>query len=140
MGSGTARGYGATLKAEGDNDDEFGFFTIVSRTPCGLPTPVWGLCHKVGISESKTCEVGLATGSNEVGCDVVQDKRHTLKSFTAYADWIKSVHFSDPAPPSRVSPRAGIPRVNQPGSYYCVSWRIKTRMSAGDDWTECRLE
>ena len=27
--TGTARGYGATLKTEGDNDDEFGFFTLV---------------------------------------------------------------------------------------------------------------
>ena len=32
----------------------------------------------------------------------VQDKRHTMKSFMAYADWIKSVHFSEPAPGSQV--------------------------------------
>ncbi|PSC70309.1 lysine-specific demethylase JMJ16 [Micractinium conductrix] len=26
------------------------------------------------------------------------DKRHTLRSFAAYADWVKEIHFSDPLP------------------------------------------
>lgn len=43
---------------------------------------------------------------SDVLSSVVQDKRHTMKSFTAYADWVKSVHFSDPKPASRVSQRA----------------------------------
>ena len=28
----------------------------------------------------------------------MQDRSHTLKSFAAYADWAKALHFSNPAP------------------------------------------
>ena len=28
----------------------------------------------------------------------MQDRSHTLKSFAAYADWAKALHFSDPPP------------------------------------------
>lgn len=42
-----------------------------------------------------------ASGAEEMGhCGefgfVTLDKKHTLRSFAAYADWVKSVHFSDP--------------------------------------------
>lgn len=38
VATGPAKGYGATLKSEGDNDDEFGFFTIVRpHTPAARP-------------------------------------------------------------------------------------------------------
>lgn len=30
---------------------------------------------------------------------VAQDKRHTLRSFAAYADWVKTVHFSNQSLP-----------------------------------------
>ena len=33
---------------------------------------------------------------------LVQEKRHTMKSFAAYADWVKSVHFCEPPPRVRV--------------------------------------
>ena len=29
---------------------------------------------------------------------VTMEKPHTLRSFAAYADWMKSLHFSDPPP------------------------------------------
>ena len=29
---------------------------------------------------------------------VTMDKAHTLRSFAAYADWMKALHFSDPPP------------------------------------------
>ena len=32
--TGTARGYGATLRSEGDNDDEFGFISLVRLPLC----------------------------------------------------------------------------------------------------------
>jgi len=50
----TRRGYGATVHAEGEEEDEFGFVTL--------------------------------------------DKRHTLRSYAAYADWVKAVHFSNTSP------------------------------------------
>ena len=31
-----------------------------------------------------------------------QEKPHTMKSFAAYADWVKSVHFCEPPPQARV--------------------------------------
>lgn len=30
--------------------------------------------------------------------DIVQDKKHTLRSFAAHSDWVKAVHFADPPP------------------------------------------
>ena len=29
---------------------------------------------------------------------VTMDKAHTLRSFAAYADWMKALHFSEPPP------------------------------------------
>ena len=34
---------------------------------------------------------------------LLQDRSHTLKSFAAYADWAKALHFSDPPPGQRPS-------------------------------------
>jgi len=42
--TGTARGYGATLRAEGDNDDEFGFISLVR-----VPRPA---VHEVAVAVS----------------------------------------------------------------------------------------
>ena len=42
--TGTARGYGATLRAEGDNDDEFGFISLV-RLPLAA-------VHRVSVANS----------------------------------------------------------------------------------------
>lgn len=33
---------------------------------------------------------------------VTMDKAHTLRSFAAYADWMKALHFSDPLPKVRL--------------------------------------
>ena len=33
---------------------------------------------------------------------VTMDKPHTLRSFAAYADWMKALHFSEPPPKVRL--------------------------------------
>ncbi len=38
---------------------------------------------------------------NACACSQSQEKKHTLRSFAAYADWAKSVHFSEPSPTGR---------------------------------------
>ena len=35
-------------------------------------------------------------------CGAAQEKPHTMKSFAAYADWVKSVHFCEPPPQAKV--------------------------------------
>ena len=45
-------------------------------------------------------------GTGEFGF-VALDKKQTLRSFAAYADWVKAVHFSDPAPAGKVRRRDG---------------------------------
>lgn len=40
---------------------------------------------------------GGATHHEEFGF-VTVDRTHTLRSFAAYADWVKALHFSDPPP------------------------------------------
>jgi hypothetical protein len=50
----------------------------------------------------------------------MQEKRHTMKSFAAYADWVKSVHFCEPPPCARVRlpDRLLVARVNHPQSRF----------------------
>ncbi|KAL4433266.1 hypothetical protein ABPG77_003314 [Micractinium sp. CCAP 211/92] len=36
------------------------------------------------------------------------EKKHTLRSFAAYADWVKEIHFSDPLPATPIARSAGV--------------------------------
>ena len=50
------------------------------------------------------CSMPIVTSVFLTGKHVpMQDRSHTLKSFAAYADWAKALHFSDP-PPGASSP------------------------------------
>jgi hypothetical protein len=53
------------------------------------------LCYRM----ARTKPTPSPSSSPEFGFTTLE-KEHTLKSFTAYADWIKSVHFSDPSNPN----------------------------------------
>jgi histone demethylase JARID1 len=50
---------------------------------------------------------GAAQGPTEFGFPHLE-RRHTLRSFSAYADWVKEVHFSDPLPAQDGSRGAGV--------------------------------
>ena len=47
----------------------------------------------------------------------MQDRSHTLKSFAAYADWAKALHFSDPAPGPNSQLQAQPPKRRKISSY-----------------------
>ena len=47
----------------------------------------------------------------------LQDRSHTLKSFAAYADWAKALHFSDPAPRQTSPLQAQPPKRRKISSY-----------------------
>lgn len=95
----TKRGYGATVHAEGEQEDEFGFVTLVGPPPpCSF--------HPYAGKLSPACSAAML-GTGLMAMLFLQDKRHTLRSYAAYADWVKAVHFShasEQVPP--VPPRA----------------------------------
>ena len=87
------RGYGATTHKEGEAEDEFGFVTMVSGTAANLSDFVTPSEPSVVAALWK---LEPSTGAHSCCC--LQEKRHTLRSFAAYADWAKAMHFSDPPP------------------------------------------
>ena len=117
---GTRRGYGATTHLEGeDEDDEFGFVTLVRRPEISqLPKTLHRQLHRKIVPVTKArldfClgHTGVSVAQpwffqtlnarqsapETAGACSPQDKRHTLRSFAAYADWAKAVHFSHPMP------------------------------------------
>jgi hypothetical protein len=49
---------------------------------------------------------GGGVGHQEEFGFVTMDRTHTLRSFAAYADWVKALHFSEPPPKARALPLA----------------------------------
>ena len=61
---------------------------------------------------------------------VTMDKPHTLRSFAAYADWMKALHFSEPPPKVRLRFRSPCPlpiclELASSGLLILVSWWLE---------------
>ena len=80
-----------------------------------LPCPCAGLpCHCMYLDTQGCSSVLLSVVVTSV---FLQDRSHTLKSFAAYADWAKALHFSDPAPRQTSPLQAQPPKRRKISSY-----------------------
>ena len=74
------------------------------------PQLKWLCRYDRGTGDQWDEEHNNADHNSEFGF-VTMEKPHTLRSFAAYADWMKSLHFSDPPPKVSCGPGAMLRRV-----------------------------
>lgn len=62
--------------------------------------PAIDKCSHTKLTRPRQDASGVLRWCSDAMCvaSLPQEKRHTLRSFAAYADWVKAMHFSDPPP------------------------------------------